>query len=404
MHIAYIVSRFPHPSETFIVRELNALVADGSVEVELASLFPPVDPTVHPAARPWLGRLSRPSAAQALGASLRWLVVRPLRLLSTVALVAWEHRRNPRVLVRALATVPLAAFHARRLADAGVTHVHAHYATYPALAAWVCKRLTGLPYSFTAHAHDLYVDKEMLARKVADASFVVTISEFNRRLLEQGGAAREAVHVIHCGIDPEAYSFEPRRPPSEGTVQALCVASLQEYKGHRVLFEALADAPALERIELDLIGGGELRAELERLAAELGIERRVNFHGSAPEDVVRERLAGADLFVLPSIVASNGQMEGLPVVLMEALASGVCTVTTRLSGIPEIVKDGVTGILAEPDDPVSLRAALERALDGAGGDPEAGRRLVEAEFDVRQSAQALKALFAAADQTSNPLK
>jgi colanic acid/amylovoran biosynthesis glycosyltransferase len=393
MHVAYLVSRFPHPSETFIVRELNALEQTGAVEIELASLFPPVDPTVHPAARPWLGRVSRPTAIAAARATLAWLARRPLRSLSTVAVVMREHARNPRVLVRALATLPLGAFHARELRAAGVEHVHAHYATYPALAAWVCSRLTGVPYSFTAHAHDLYVDEGMLARKVADAAFVVTISEFNRRFLAERGADPDRVHVVHCGIDPGAYAFRPRRPPAQGPVRCLCVASLQEYKGHRILLEALAGAESLSRVELDLVGGGPLLAELEARAARLGLSDRVRFHGSAPEERVRELLEGADLFVLPSIVAADGQMEGLPVVLMEALAAGVCPVTTRLSGIPEIVEEGVTGLLAEPGDPRSLRAALERSLDGAVVDPAAGRRLVEAEFDVSRSARRLRALF-----------
>lgn len=394
MHIAYIVSRFPHPSETFIVRELDALDRTGDVEIELASLFPAVDLTVHPIARRWMSRLMRPRSAGAALAVARWAVTRPLRLLATIGVVVRGHWRNPRILVRALATVPLAAQLAGRWSRGEVSHIHAHYATYPALAAWICWRLTGTPYSFTAHAHDIYVDQGLLARKVRDARFVVTISEFNRRFLADHGAEEGQVEVVHCGIDPAAYPFRARQTADSGPVRVLCVASLQEYKGHRVLFDALAGAPELERLDLDLIGGGPLRAELEALAAELGLSERIRFHGSAPEERVRELLGRADLLVLPSIVAGDGQMEGLPVVLMEALAAGVCPVTTRLSGIPEIVADGVTGVLAEPGDSESLRAALARALAGGVFDAQAGRSLVEREFDVHRSAERLRALIA----------
>jgi colanic acid/amylovoran biosynthesis glycosyltransferase len=279
-----------------------------------------------------------------------------------------------------------------------VEHVHAHFATYPALAAWVCWRLTGVPYSFTAHAHDLFVaaDRGLLGRKLGDARFVVAISEYNRRFLQTVSEDRETpVHVVHCGIDPCAYRFRPRRPASGGPVRALCVASLQEHKGHRVLFEALAGGGvALERVRLDLVGGRD-RRPLERLARELGIADRVRFHGALPEHEVAAMLDKADLFVLPSLVARDGQMEGIPVAIMEALAAGLCVVASRLSGIPELVRDGETGILADPGDPASLQEALRRAVQGdcGGASAAAGRSLVEAEFAVERSAQRLGDLF-----------
>ena len=390
MTVAYLVSRFPHVSETFIVREVNGVVAEG-VDVELRSLYPPVDATVHPEAERWMDRLRRPSPRDGVAAAAWWLVRRPLRLASSTAAVIAAYAHSPRLLVRALATVPLAAAHAKEIRAAGrVRHVHAHYATYPALAAWLVKRLTGVPYSFTAHAHDLYVDQSMLRRKVRDAAFVVTISDFNRRFLEPYGGGAD---VVHCGIDPVGIAFAPRTPPVEGPVRALCVASLQEYKGHAVLLEALA---TLDRVEVDLVGGGELREELEQRAAELGIADRVRFHGPLPAPRVAELLAAAHLFVLPSIVASDGQMEGIPVALMEALAHGVPVVTTRLSGIPELVRDHETGLLAEPGDAGSLAATIIEVLASPGSArtrAEAGRRLVEEEFDLRASARRMAELL-----------
>jgi colanic acid/amylovoran biosynthesis glycosyltransferase len=385
MRVAYLVSRFPHVTETFIVRELEAVDADPGIEIELLSLFPTVDPTVHPIARRWTDRLRRPSAWEAAAAVGWWLLRRPLRLAGAVATVAAGSVRRPGILGRSLVTLPIAAAHARRLRADPVDHVHAHYATYPALAAWLCHRLTGVPYSFTVHAHDIFVHQEMLARKVADAAFVAAISEYNRRfLVPYGGGSVTPVEIVHCGIDPQAFEFRPRVAPATGPVRAVCVASLQEYKGHAVLLQALAEGGGeLERIQLELVGDGILRPALEQLARDLGIADRVRFDGSLTEPRVRAVLAAADIFVLPSIVARDGQMEGLPVALMEALASGLCAVSTRLSGIPELIRDGETGTLAEPGDPASLASALERAVRDAGEQrARAGRELVEREFDI----------------------
>jgi glycosyltransferase involved in cell wall biosynthesis len=406
VRVAYLVSRFPHVSETFIARELAAVSDQPGITLDLLSLFRPVDPTVHSVARPWVGRLRRPGPREAVAALAWWARRRPLRLAASVALVAGGYARHPAVLARALATVPLAAAHARRLATEPADHLHAHYATYPLLAAWLCHRLLGVSYSFTAHAHDLFVDQSFLRRRVSAARFVVAISEYNRRFLAAHNPTGSPVHVVHCGVDPSAYRFRPRAPGPAGPVRALCVASLQEYKGHRVLLEALAGADDdLARVQLDLVGSGPLREELERLAHTLGLEQRVRFHGGLPEPAVTALLDRADLFVLPSVVARNGQTEGIPVALMEALAAGVPAVASRLSGVPELVRDGETGLLAEPGSAEQLRIAIGRVLadpQGARLRAEAGRRLVEREFDVRRSAAALADLFRAAAAPDRP--
>jgi len=396
--VVYLVSRFPVTSETFIVREIEALDRLGRFDLELRSLFPSPDRPVHDVARRWNQRLVRPTATAAL-AGLAWAgLTRPLALLSVLARVCAAYRR-PALLVRALTTVVIACAHARDFARRPHRrHVHAHYATYPALAAWVCHQLADTPYSFTVHAHDLYVDTSMLDRKIADAQFVVTISNYNRSLLERNNPRHTPIHVIHAGIDTAAYHFRPRAVPAEGPVRALTVASLQAYKGHAVLLEALAmGGPATDRITLDLIGDGVLRTDLERLVDRLGLGSRVRFLGSCGEDDVRTALDAADLFVLPSIVAHNGQMEGLPVALMEALASGVPTVSTELSGIPEIVIDGVTGLLALPGDPASLNRTMVAMLERGSTTialAEAGRALVTEQFDLRETISALSELLA----------
>ena len=227
----------------------------------------------------------------------------------------------------------------------------------------------------------------MLARKVADARFVVTISDFNRDWLRPfAGARRPRSRSSIAGSTRRSTSIGAGRC-RRGAGRALCVASLQEYKGHAVLLRALPWDPAS--------GGpgrpgrrGQAAAVARALAAELGIAGPGPFHGRLEEAEVRELLAGADLFVLPSIIASDGQMEGLPVVLMEALASGVPAVATRLSGIPELVVDG--GPDCSPSR--ATRRASPRAAMVARRRPELelgprGGAEVESEFDVRRSGE-----------------
>jgi colanic acid/amylovoran biosynthesis glycosyltransferase len=400
VRIAYVVSRFPLASETFVLRELNGVAGDG-FDVELLSLFAPARPFVHPEAERWVATVRRPSQSDAATATAGWLLRAPLTLLRAAARVAWDHRRSPRHLVRALATVPPAAAHARTVRREGIEHVHAHFATYPAITAWLCGRLTGVGYSFTAHAHDLFVDDSALATVVGEATFVATISDFNRRFIaEHVPRAGTPVHLVRCGVRPDAYAHRPRTLPATGPIRALCVASLEEYKGHAVLLRALAEGgPALERIHLDLIGAGSLEASLRTQAAALGLAERVAFLGARTEQEVAAALAAADLFVLPSIVAHDGQMEGIPVALMEALAGGLPTVATRLSGIPELIRDGETGRLATPGDAADLARVLTAVLgdpDGARTRAEAGRRLVEDAFDVARSAAQMRTLLVAA--------
>ncbi|HEX2016535.1 MAG TPA: glycosyltransferase [Solirubrobacteraceae bacterium] len=397
MRIAYVLSRFPHLSETFIVREFDALAGREDIDVELFSLFPAAAGPVQPVAQPWVSRLRRANARTALTGLLFWTARRPLTLGRVLIVVAAAHRRRPGRAARALVTVVLAAGHARTMRTLGVNHVHAHYATYPTLTAWVVRRLAGIPYTFTAHAHDIYVDQSLLEVKVKEAEAVVTISDFNRGFLWPYGAGRaRRVEVVRYGIDVGRFAYQERTLPADGPVRLLCVASLQEYKGHRYLIEALAQSPTLERVSVDLVGGGHLDGELRRLAAELGVGDRVRFHGALPEPRVLELLNASDGFVLPSIVAGDGQMEGLPNVLIEALAVGVPVVSTRISGIPELIRDGDTGLLAEAADAGSLARALERLLADPGDArrrSRAGRQLVERDYELRRAADQMARLL-----------
>jgi glycosyltransferase involved in cell wall biosynthesis len=284
----------------------------------------------------------------------------------------------------------------------GVEHIHAHWATHPTLAAYVASHLTGIGYSFTGHAHDLYVDRTMLQEKIERARFVVTISEYNRRLLTSlyGRRVRDKLAVIHCGTDPAIFAPPPSPRTTPNSWVLLCVASLQPQKGHVYLIEACRqlrnEGLALQCL---LIGEGAQRAALERQISEAGLSGAVTLMGSQPRHRVVELLAASDVVVQPSITLANGKTEGIPVALMEALSMERPVVATGVSGIPELIRHGVTGLLVPEGDSGALAAAVrtihdDRALAAALG--RAGRKLVVEEFNLHTSAQRLEALFAAA--------
>jgi glycosyltransferase involved in cell wall biosynthesis len=284
----------------------------------------------------------------------------------------------------------------------GLTHIHVHFATHPALTAWIIHQLTGISYSITAHAHDIYMNRTMLEPKIRDAAFVVTISDFNRRFLGKhlGEWATEKTHVVHCGIQPErlapAKDLTPVKEPAK-TFEIVSIGSLQPYKGQRYLVDA---CDKLRQRGIDfrcrIIGGGKLRSELETLIAEKKLGDRIELTGPLPQDVVAQILPQADCYVQPSIIAPDGQMEGIPVALMEALACALPVVATDISGISELVRPAETGKLVPPENSQALAEAMLAVHDdfkGAQAMAWAGRELVMQEFDLYRNVKQLSALF-----------
>jgi glycosyltransferase involved in cell wall biosynthesis/SAM-dependent methyltransferase/GT2 family glycosyltransferase len=394
LRIGYVVSRFPVLSETFVLRELVEIDGRPGVHGELFSLFPEAGGPAHPAARHWVTRRRRASPPGAARALAYWAAHRPLRLTAVISVVVHDYLSRPRLLGRALVAVASALQHARTLRSEPVDHLHAHFATYPALAAWTCSRLVGIPYSFTAHAHDIFIHRLGLRRRIEDAAFCIGISEYNARILRDLAVRRSAdIHVVHCGVQPELYAARPRAPRPGEPMRIACVAAMKAYKGHRVLLDAVGRlARDGQAIEVDLVGDGPLRQELERQCARLGIADRVHFLGGLTEPEVAEVMDRADAFVLASLVQQDGDTDGIPVALMEAMAAGVPVVASDVSGVPELVRDGETGLLAPPEDDAALADALRSVLaDPVSATERArtGRALVEERFTVEGEASRL---------------
>jgi colanic acid/amylovoran biosynthesis glycosyltransferase len=399
--IAYIMSRFPHLPETFILREMDALEKLGW-DVVLCPLILQRQAVVHTEAQPWVPRAKRlPYLSPGiLAASALALLRQPRTTLGILATVVAGHWRHPAVLVRVLALLPKMFLAARVLAQADVEHVHAHYATYPALAAWVVSRLTGLPYSVTVHAHDLFMSTPMLEEKLGDARFVAAISEFNRDFIARQVSDRAArrTTVVRCGV--RVADYLPATPPPEkdgATLELLTVGSLQVYKGQIHLLRAcrlLRDRGMALRCRI--IGGGPEQEHLEAEIERLRLQGTVELLGPQPQEEVARLLPTAHCYVQPSVVAPTGQMEGIPVSIMEAMASCLPVVATDLSGVGELVRSGETGWLVAPASPEALAAAVAEVA----ADPQrasklgsAGRELVRDEYDLESNVARLADLF-----------
>lgn len=396
--IAYLVSRFPLPTETFVARELTRVASDPRLDVRLFSLFPGSKDAPPEDAKPWVQKLEPGSVRGAMSGLAYWMRSSPGTLITAFAKVIRDYGRRPSVLARALVAAAEAAGHARVVERDGIRHVHAHFATYPALAAWLVGELTGASFSFTAHAHDLYVHQLGIARRARAAKFVVPISQFNRGFIAGIAGTDVTQHVIRCGIDLTKYRPRSSRLAGERS-RVVMISSFRAYKGHWVLVDALASDPALNGVTAVLIGDGPLRPEIEAYAAARGVRSQLDFRGWVPEAEVRGLLADADVLVQPSVVEPSGDTEGIPNTLIEAMALEVPVVGTDVTGISELIEDGRDGLLVPAGDVGALAAALRATLEDPAGSREraiAGRQKVARLHDGVAEAAALADLLAAA--------
>jgi glycosyltransferase involved in cell wall biosynthesis len=271
----------------------------------------------------------------------------------------------------------------------GVEHVHAHWATMPALAAYFMRRIEGLPYSLSAHAWDIYAERTLLREKMLAAEFVVTCTAANRETLVELGVPREKVHVSYHGLDFGA--LPTPRFDRTGPMRLLAVGRLVEQKGFAFLIEAAAELRRRgHALELRIIGEGPVRGALEERLTARGLEDAARLPGQLPQREVFEAYRWASCFVAPSVIASDGDRDGIPNVVLEAMSQGVPVVSTAVSGIPEVVRPGETGWLAPPGDAEALADAIEAAhRDASGALPRAAHALVRREFDVTRNVAVL---------------
>lgn len=398
--IAYLTSQYPAVSHTFIQREILAL-REAGVPVQTFSIRRP--PSDHP----------RSEADEAeLGNTFYLLPPRPLRLLRAhLALFGTRPGRYASALFHALAVRPAglralvwhlfyfveAAYLWHEIRRRGIRHVHAHFAMACATVAMIASHFGDLTFSMTVHGPSVFCDSSryLLQEKVRQAVMVMCISDFCRSQVMSLSRPVDwaKLKVVHCGIAPERYA--PREPSTEEEsrpMHLLNVARLSSVKAHAILLAAVAELKMNEcDVRCTIVGDGPERSRLESLCEELGIQEDVTFTGLVDQDAIQRYYDEADIFVLPSFA------EGVPVVLMEAMANGLPVVASRIMGIPELVQHGVHGFLVPPGRVRPLAEAIAmvgRDLHLCAEMGAKGREKVCREFDVRQAAKQLSEHFA----------
>lgn len=393
--IAYLTGEYPRASDTFIQREVTHLRALGHEVLTCSIRTTGAEHLVGPEQRDEHARTFKVLDTMrdplvTIRSHLRWMRS-PKRYLSALAL-AW--RTGPKGVKGRLYNLIYfveAGVLAARLADNGVTHLHNHIAKASCTVAMLAGALSGLRWSFTIHGPDIFFEPHhwRIDEKAARATFVACISHYCRSQLMCFAAPQhwDKLHIVHCGVDPSRYAPTPDR----SGLRALFVGRLAGVKGVPILIDAMARlADRHPDLTLRLVGDGPDRKTLEAEVARRGLQDRVLFLGYRSQAEVAGELAQADVFVLPSFA------EGVPVVLMEAMAAQVPVLTTRIAGIPELVEDGISGRLVAPGD----TQAFAEALDALLSDPEirsrygaAGRSKVVSEYDAAQEARWLSRLI-----------
>jgi glycosyltransferase involved in cell wall biosynthesis len=383
---------YPRFSETFILSELLELERQG-VELHVFALKRPDDGIAHAD----VARLRAPvtylpqSLPGLLWAQRRALRRTPLRVLSQlIAAVRKGRLASAKHVLQAGAIAP-------RLVGGGYEHLHAHFASGATSVALHASRLTGIPYSFTAHAKDIFLDSVRpndLARKLARARFAVTVSDYNVRRLQEFANGTPVVRIYN-GL--ELTCFAPKRGPRERPPLVLAVGRLIEKKGFDDLVRACSLlATAGVDFRCDIVGKGSLEHDLRALVKQLGLTGRVRLVGPLPREQLVDLYPRGAVLAAPCVVGGDGNRDGLPTVLIEAMAMGVPVVATPVTGIPELVEDGVTGLLVAERDPSALARAIERLLGNeylARRLAAAARRRIEESFDLQQNVAQLRRLF-----------
>jgi glycosyltransferase involved in cell wall biosynthesis len=398
LKVGYILKSFPVLSQTFVLNELATLQTLG-VPFEIFSVLnPPPSPVEHQVTRsllkyiiPW--RQVRKPVTEVWLANLYLLACcGPRRYQRAHQLTeAGQFFHGWRAFARL-------AYWADYLRRRGVNHLHAHFGTEGASVARIFATLLQIPFSVTLHANDIFLPPPDLGEKLHEAAFIVTVSQYNKSYLldTYPGLDPSKIHILHPWVDLSRFT-PPTTRASDGVLRLLSVGRLVEKKGHRYLIEAcqLLQAQSVD-FECRIVGDGPLRPELEAVIAGYDLEERVHLLGALSHSEVLSLLAWCEVFALPCVIAGDGDRDGMPVALAEAMAMQVPVVSTDIVGIGELVRPG-TGRLVPPRDPVALSEALQ-TIWAAGESDRAlmgrrGRDVIAANFNLLEGTRELVSLF-----------
>jgi glycosyltransferase involved in cell wall biosynthesis len=401
--IAYILTQFPYFTETFVGREIVEIQNKGH-DVEIYSLkkFEAWD-DIHEDMRVFQNKVhySDIISLDVLKSNLQWLISQPAKYLSLLNFLISRFLDNPPEVLKAVLSFPLIAHFARIQSRTGVTHIHSHFARMGATSAFICAQLNDIPFSFTVHAFDIFLGKDdpYLQKKLRECKAVACISHYNINYLMEicPDADRSKFEIIRCGI--EASRISATGPSqNEVPVKILSVGSLIEKKGHGYLIKAIGDlmTNGTQNVTCDIIGEGPERKALETIILVNGLEQQITLLGNQTQDVVNSYLEECDIFVLACINARDGDRDGIPVALMEAMARAKPVISTYVSGIPELIKDHENGVLVPERNVPALSTAIAELIEGPEQRSLLGQKAIQTigeEFTSEQNAQKLLEVF-----------
>jgi len=396
--ILYITTNFEALTHTFITREVEKVRQAGN-DVELLALrqIASEKKTRHPECDVSGCKYVYPVGLGAvLGSTIRCLFKSPGRFFTALKKATSDPNDSIRIKMKLGYQLMVATTLSTWVEERSFDHIHAHFASPPTTFAMYLHFLTGVPFSFTGHAADIFRDTSAMTPKIANATGVVCISEYNRNYFKTLVPDLDQTEIVHCSINLENFSRREKNQ-AQSPLAILAVGRCVPKKGFADLLSAFE---TLDQNGLDwrgtIAGDGPLLDELKAYAEELGITERLEFLGSVPQKRIMELIETSDVFVLPSVPVSDGDIDGIPVSLMEAMAMGCPVVSTYVSGIPELITDEKSGLLVQPNDPKALAVAIERLAK----DPElythvaeGGRREVEENFNLALVGEQLTGFF-----------
>jgi colanic acid/amylovoran biosynthesis glycosyltransferase len=398
--VAYVTTTFPTLA-WFIENEVDRLHKRG-VAVHVLALRGVGDRYQPRFAHlvPLVRSVGSPLDPRGWAALLGWLVRKPHVLIPEVVRMLAASWRSGYALAGHLGYLPAAARVADIVEREGIERVHGVWAHFPASAAYLAAKLTGRPFSMAAHAgSDLHRTRAFLAEKARAATFTACCVRGNAEMLRRLAGPRARVEWIYHGVDLEGFDGAGRRRSPEPTL--LCVGRLAATKGFGDAVRALAELERMgHRPRLVFAGDGPDRAALEGLAAQLGVRDRVTFAGALTHEQLLPHYRSTWMLVAPSRVLANGRQDGIPNVVVEAMAMGVPCVGTRAAGLEEAIQPGVTGALCAPEDPAGLAAAIAGQLarpDDLDPMGERARAIVRERFDCDRNFERMWALFLETD-------
>jgi len=399
--VAYMLGTFPQLTQTFVTREIFWIRAC-DVQVEIFSLFKPKSVPAEAQARELIPQVHySPMLSSAVITALFYFLLRaPLRFMRAIAKTILYAYREPKLMLQALAIFPKSVYFARKMEALQVEHIHAHFVTLSAFAAGIAAELLGITFTVHGHAVDLFArDAQDVRRQLEGMSGVVTISSFHRAFISDlcPGLDHDHLQVVYCGLETDRFNPATGQGQTQGPIQILSIGRLIEKKG----FEYLIDACKLlaesnYSFQCRIVGDGPLQDALQERINRYGLQDNVFLLGALQQDQVLDLYHHSDIFALACVVADDGNRDGLPVVLIEAMSCELPVITTPVTGIVDLVEHNRTGMLVDERDAMHLANTLKQLIDNKDFRESMGRQARQKilnDFQVQQTTARLAGFF-----------